>query len=89
MVEQIPLHGRFMWPFEVAMLSGRYLATFFPLRWGAPRRNPCRMALRRDDLGGLHKLWCMHLTLFTVKVEWYKKMESSCGVSLIQGPSDS
>ena len=86
-VGQIPLRGRFMWPFEAAMLSGRYLATFSPLRWGAPRRNPWRMALRRDDLSGLHKLWCMNLTLFSVEIRWYEKLASSCGVSLIQGPS--
>ncbi len=86
---KIPLHGCFMWPFEVAMLGGRYLATFFPLRWGAPRRNPRRMASRRDNLGGLHKLWCMNLTLFSVEVRWYEKLVSSCGVSLVQGPSGS
>ena len=70
-----------------SMLGGRYLATFSPLRWGAPRRNPWRMALRRDDLSGLHKLWCMNLTLFSVEIRWYEKLASSCGVSLIQGPS--
>ena len=47
------------------------------------------MASRRDDLGGLHKLWCMNLTLFSVDVRWYEKLASSCGVSLIQGPSGS
>ena len=88
-VEQIPLRGRFMWPFEVVIHGGRYLATFFPLRWQALRRNPWRMALRRVDLGGLHKLWCINLTLFSVEVRWYKKLTSSCGVSLIQGLSDS
>jgi hypothetical protein len=67
-VEQIPLRRRFMWPFEVAMLGGRYLATCFPLRWGAPWRNPWWMASRRDDLDGLHKLWCMNLTLFSVEI---------------------
>jgi hypothetical protein len=29
-VERIPLRRCFMWPFEVAMLGGRYLATFSP-----------------------------------------------------------
>jgi hypothetical protein len=47
------------------------------------------MASRRDDLGGLHKLWCMNLTLFSVEVRWYEKLVRSCRVSLIQGPSGS
>ncbi len=46
------------------------------------------MASRRDNVGGLHKLWCMNLTLFLVEVRWYDKLASSCGVSLIQGLSD-
>ena len=38
-VEQFPLRVYFMWPFEVAMPGGRYLATTFPLKCGALCRN--------------------------------------------------
>jgi hypothetical protein len=35
-----PLHGRFMWPFEVAGLDIRYFWTDLALRCGALRRKP-------------------------------------------------
>jgi hypothetical protein len=54
-----------MCPFDVAGLGGRYLATAISERWGAPRRKPWQMATSNDDLGGLHRLWCINLTLFS------------------------
>ena len=68
------------------MLGGRYLATFFPLIWGAPRRNPRRMASRRDELGGLHKLWCMNLTLFfKLRYDGTKSWQALAGYHLYRG----
>jgi hypothetical protein len=59
-----------MSPFDVARLRGRYLATAFSERWGAPRRKPEQMVASNKDLGGLHRLWCINLTLFSFVVQW-------------------
>jgi hypothetical protein len=69
-VLQSPLRGRFMCPFDLAGLGWRYLATAILERWGAPRRKPRRMAASNDDLNGLHRLWCISLTLFSFVVQW-------------------
>ncbi len=34
------------------------------------------MVLRRDVMGGLHRLWCMNLTAFALVVRWYKNNAS-------------
>jgi hypothetical protein len=49
-----------MCPFDVAVLGGRYLAMAFLERWGAPRRKPQWMVASNEDLGGLHRLWCIN-----------------------------
>ncbi len=54
-----------MWPFDVAGLGGRYFATAFLERLGALQRNPWQMAVSSNDLGGLHRLWCMNFKLFS------------------------
>jgi hypothetical protein len=60
-----PFRGCFMWPFDVVVLGGRYFATAFLERWGAPQRKPQWMAVSNDALGGLHRLLCMNFTLFS------------------------
>jgi hypothetical protein len=60
-----PLHGCFMWPLDVAGLGGRYLVTAFLERRGALRRNPLWIPASKDDFVGLHRLWCINLTLFS------------------------
>jgi hypothetical protein len=58
----------FTWLFHVAFgagLGGMYLVMAFSESWGAPRRNPCQIAASKDDLGRLHRLWCINLTLFS------------------------
>ncbi len=52
-----PLRVRFMWPFDVAGLAMRYLQTVWASKIVALFRNPALMAFRRDNIGGLHKLW--------------------------------
>ncbi len=79
-----PLRGCFMWPFDVAGLGIRYLQMDLALRCGAPRRKPVLMALSRDVMGGLHKLWCMNLTAFVLVVRWYKN-DASAGICLNRG----
>ena len=63
-----PLRGRFICPFNVAGLGIRYFCTVFAVRCGAPFRKPALIALSNEDIGGLHKLWCMNLTLFSLLV---------------------
>jgi hypothetical protein len=50
----IPCLGCFMRPLDVAGLALRYLLMSFSLRLGHPLRKPCRTALRRVDIFGLH-----------------------------------
>ena len=66
-----PLRGRFMWPFDVAGLAMRYLRTVWASKFGAPFRNPALMAFRRDDIGGLHKLWWANFMAFDFVVHAY------------------
>ena len=40
------------------------------------------IALSNNNIGGLHKLWCMNLTLFYLLVQWYEK-EACSGVALL------
>ncbi len=74
-----PLRGRFMWPFDVMGLGTRYFWTDLALRCGAPRRKPTLMALIREVIGRLHRLWCMNFTAFALVVWWYEKDASSGG----------
>ncbi len=74
-----PLHGRFMWPFDVAGLGIRYFWTDLALRCGVPRRKPALMALIREVMGWLHRLWCMNFTAFALVVWWYENDASSGG----------
>ncbi len=73
-----------MWPFDVAGLGIRYFWTDLALRCGVPWRKPALMALRRDVMGGLHRLWCMNLTAFALVVQWYKN-SASVGIGLNGG----
>jgi hypothetical protein len=89
-----PLRGRFMWPFDVAGLAMSYLRTVWASKFGAPFRNPALMAFRRDDIGGLHKLWWANFTALDFVVRAYKNPAASemlgkggSGVQLLQGPS--
>ncbi len=89
-----PLHGRFMWPFDVAGLAMRYLRTVWASKFGAPFRNPALMAFRRDDIGGSRKLWWANFTAFDFVVRAYKNPVASemlgkggSGVQLLQGLS--
>ncbi len=72
-----PLCRRFMWPFDVAGLAKRYLRTVWASKFGAPFRNPALMAFRRDDIGGLHKLWWANFTAFYSVVCTYKNLAAS------------
>ena len=63
-----PLHGRFMWPFDVVGLGIRYFWTDLALRCGAPWRKPALMALIREVIGGWQRLWCMIFTAFALVV---------------------
>jgi hypothetical protein len=89
-----PLHGRFMWPFDVAGLAMRYLRTVWASKFEAPFRNPALMAFRRDDIGGLHKLWWANFTAFDFVVHAYGNPTASemlgkggSGAQLLQEPS--
>jgi hypothetical protein len=73
-----------MWLFDVAGLGIRYLRMDLALRCGAPRRKPALMALSRDVMDGLHKLWCMKLTAFALVVQWYEN-NASVGIGLNGG----
>ena len=54
------------------------------LRCEASWRKPALMALSRDVMGGLHKLWCMNLTAFSLVVRWYEN-NASVGIGLDEG----
>ena len=77
-------------PYEVVsyvplMWLGLALDTFVPIfavRCGAPFRKPALIALSNDNIGGLHKLWCMNLTSFSLLVRWYEK-EACSAVALL------
>ncbi len=74
-----PLHGSFIWPFDVSGLGIKYFRMDLALRCGAPRRKPALMALSREVIGRLHRLWCMNLTAFALVVLWYENNASSGG----------
>jgi hypothetical protein len=89
-----PLRGRFMWPFDVAGLAMRYLRTVWASKFGALFRNPALMAFRRDNIGGLHKLWWANFTAFNFVVRAYENPavfemlgKGGSGARLLQGPS--
>ena len=63
-----PLRGCFMWPFDVVGLGIRYFWTDLALRCGALQRKPALMALIREVIGGLQRLWCMNFTAFALVV---------------------
>jgi hypothetical protein len=67
-VLRIPLRGCFICPFDVAGLAKRFCCTECASRCGAPLRNPALIALMRDAMGGLHKLWCSNLMLLVYLV---------------------
>ncbi len=73
-----------MWPFNVAGLGNGYFWMDLALRCGAPWRKLVLMALRRDVMGGLHRLWCMNLTAFALVVQWYEN-DASVGIGLDGG----
>ncbi len=73
-----------MWPFDVTGLGIRYFWTDLALRCEAPRRKPALMALRRNVMGGLHRLWCMNLTTFALVVQCYEN-DVSAGIGLNGG----
>ncbi len=64
-----PLGGCFMWPFDVAGLGIRYLWIDLALRCWLLRRKPALMALIREVIGGLQRLWCMNFTAFALVVQ--------------------
>jgi hypothetical protein len=74
-----PLRGRFMWPFDVAGLGIQYFWTDLALRCGAPQRKPALMALIREVIGRLHRLWRMNFIAFALVVRWYENNTSSGG----------
>jgi hypothetical protein len=55
-VLQIPILGRFMWPFAVARLRLRYFAMPMAIRLGHLLRYPQRMAFKSVEILGLHKV---------------------------------
>ena len=77
-----PLRGCFICPFDVVGLGIRYFCTVFAVRCGAPFRKPVLIALSNNDIGGLHKLWCMNSTSFSLLVRWYEK-EACSAVALL------
>jgi hypothetical protein len=68
-----PLHGCFMWHLDVAGLGMRYFCTVYAVKCGAPLRKSHLMAQIKEETGGLHKLWCINLTSFSLVVRWYEK----------------
>ena len=62
------LRGCFICPFKVAGLGIRYFCDVFAVRCGAPFRKPALIALSNKDIGGLHRLWCMNLALFSLLI---------------------
>ncbi len=53
-------------------LETRYLCTVRVFKCGAPSRKPALIALMIDVMGGLHKLWCVNLTLLVFVVRAYE-----------------
>jgi hypothetical protein len=87
------LRGHFTWPFDVAGLGIRYFWMDLALRCGVLRRKPALMALIREVIGGVHRLWCMNFTTFVLVVRWYENDANSgggtkggCGARPLQGP---
>jgi hypothetical protein len=68
-----PFHGHFMWPLDVVGHGMRYFLTVFAVKCGAPLRKSYFIAQIKDEMGGLHKLWCMNFTSFSLVVQWYEK----------------
>jgi hypothetical protein len=68
-----PLCGRFICPFDVARLEDKYLAMVLALRCGALFKKPMLIALMREDMGGLHRLWCMDFTALVLVVQCNKR----------------
>ncbi len=61
--------------------------------WGAVEEARALMALIREVIGGLQRLWCMNLTAFTLVVWWYENdarsgggTKGGCGAGPLQGP---
>ena len=71
-VLRILLRGLFICPLAVAGLEVRYLCTVCAFKCGAPSRKPALIALMINVMGGLHKLWCVNLTLLIFVVCAYK-----------------
>ncbi len=62
-----PLRSCFICPFDVAGLGDKYRATVLAFRCGVPFKKPVLIALISNNVGGLHRLWCMNFTaLFLV-----------------------
>jgi hypothetical protein len=55
-----PFRGRFMWPLDVARLGMMYFHTVFAVKCGAPLRKSHLIAWIKDEVGGLHKIWCIN-----------------------------
>ncbi len=68
-----PFRGRFMWPLDVVELGMRYSCTVFVIKCGAPLRKSHLIAWINDEVGGLHKLYCINFTSLSLVVQWYKK----------------
>jgi hypothetical protein len=47
-----PLHGRFIWPFNVAGLGDRYFLTVLAVRCGVSVRKPWLIDLMSSEMGG-------------------------------------
>jgi hypothetical protein len=81
-----------MWPLDVVGLGMRYFHTVFAVKCGAFLRKSCMMAWSKDKMGGLHNLWCINLTSFTLVVQWYEKpavwwaITGGIGVQSLHGP---
>jgi hypothetical protein len=65
-------HGCFMWPVDMEGLGMRYFHSVFAVKCGAPLRKPSLMTWIEERMGGLHKLWCINLTSFSLVVRWYE-----------------
>ena len=76
-VLQIPLCGHFRWPFAVPGLTMRYLCTVCASRWGTPLRKLALIALSKEAMGGLQKLWWANFTLLILVVRTNKKLAVS------------
>ena len=94
----MPWRGRLMWPFAVAVLGFRYFRMHVSFILGHPLRNPCRTALRSEEILGLHRDWCENLTaLARVRTKCVNAVTltpgcvsfcplGGCGERSIQGP---